>query len=132
MDHPLVEWLAALPRHLKVRGAEGKWLLKSAMEPHLPHGVMYRPKMGFAVPVARWFRGPLRARVRAALLEGELGRTGYFEPAYLDHLLDAHQSGRREYSGPLWALLMFEAFLRQGGHPPASDPSPRSSELALA
>jgi asparagine synthase (glutamine-hydrolysing) len=134
MDHPLVEWLATLPSRLKVRGAEGKWLLKSAMEPHLPHEVMYRPKMGFAVPVARWFRGPLRARVRTALLEGELGRTGFFERSYLEHLLDAHQSGRREYSGPLWALLMFEAFLRRGGHPPAASTSaePRSSEAALA
>ena len=67
MDHPLVEWLATLPSSLKVRGQEGKYLLKKAMEPHLPREVLYRPKMGFAVPLARWFRGPLRAaRARGA------------------------------------------------------------------
>ena len=66
MDHPLVEWLATLPPSLKIRGQEGKYLLKKAMEPHLPSEILYRPKMGFAVPLARWFRGPLRQRVRDA------------------------------------------------------------------
>ncbi|MEO7500322.1 MAG: XrtA/PEP-CTERM system amidotransferase, partial [Casimicrobiaceae bacterium] len=70
MDHPLVEWLASLPPLLKIRDNEGKWLLKKAMEPRLPHEVLYRPKMGFAVPLARWFRGPLRERVRATLTGG--------------------------------------------------------------
>ncbi len=116
MDHPLVEWLASLPANLKLRGGEGKWLLKTAMRPHLPDNILYRPKMGFAVPLARWFRGPLRERVRTALLDGELGRTGFFNRAYLEHLIDAHSAGRRDYSAPLWTLLMFEAFLRVGGH----------------
>jgi len=113
MDHPLVEWLATLPRQHKVRGNEGKWVLKKAMEPHLPHAIMYRPKMGFAVPLARWFRGPLRDRVRTAVLDGELGRTGFFDRAYLQRLVDDHLSGRRDYSQPLWSLMMFEAFLRK-------------------
>ncbi len=68
MDHPLVEWLATLPSALKVRGREGKYLFKKAMEAHLPDEVLYRPKMGFAVPLAGWFRGPLRDRVREAVL----------------------------------------------------------------
>jgi asparagine synthase (glutamine-hydrolysing) len=116
MDHPLVEWVAGLPSSLKVREGEGKWLLKKALEPHLPHDIMYRPKMGFAVPLARWFRGPLRERVRSALLDGELGRTGFFNRAYLEHLVEAHTAGWRDYSAPLWTLLMFEAFLRVGQH----------------
>ncbi|HMA88237.1 MAG TPA: XrtA/PEP-CTERM system amidotransferase [Burkholderiales bacterium] len=111
MDHPLVEWLASLPSPLKVRGQEGKILLKKAMEPYLPHEVMYRPKMGFAVPLAQWFRGPLKARVRDAVLGPELAATGYFNEKYLRHLVDAHQSGLRDYSAPLWSLLMFQAFL---------------------
>ena len=111
MDHPLVEWLASLPSALKVRGHEGKVLLKKAMEPYLPRGVMYRPKMGFAVPLAQWFRGPLRQRVRDAVLGPELAATGYFNEKYLRHLVDAHQSGLRDYSAPLWSLLMFQAFL---------------------
>jgi asparagine synthase (glutamine-hydrolysing) len=113
MDHPLVEWLATLPRSLKVRGNEGKWVLKKAMEPHLPHNIMYRPKMGFAVPLARWFRGPLRDRVRDAVLNGELMRTGFFDRACLQRLVDDHIDGRRDYSQPLWSLMMFEAFLRK-------------------
>jgi asparagine synthase (glutamine-hydrolysing) len=111
MDHPLVEWLATLPVDMKLRGNEGKVLLKQAMEPHLPPEIMYRPKMGFSVPLARWFRGPLKARVRDSILGPRLLGTGWFNEPYLRHLVDAHQSGRSDYSAPLWTLLMFDAFL---------------------
>ncbi|MEO8754299.1 MAG: XrtA/PEP-CTERM system amidotransferase, partial [Casimicrobiaceae bacterium] len=90
MDHELVEFLATLPSTFKVRGGEGKWLLKKAMEPRLPRDVLYRPKMGFAVPLAQWFRGPLRERVREALLGERLGDTGIFDRRYLHELLDTH------------------------------------------
>jgi len=112
MDHPLVEWLATLPTSLKIRGQEGKYLLKKALEPALPEDVLYRPKMGFAVPLSRWFRGPLKQRMRDAVLGERLAATGIFNPLYLRHLVESHQSGRRDYSAPLWTLLMFEAFLR--------------------
>ena len=125
MDHPLVEWLATLPRELKVRGREGKFLLKKAMEPHLPAQVLYRPKMGFAVPLERWFRGPLRQRVRDAVLGERLAETGWFERRTLEHLVSAHQSGARDYSTPLWTLLMFEAFLRQVVDAPLASASPQ-------
>jgi len=116
MDHPLVEWLATLPPGLKIRGSEGKYLLKRAMEPHLPHDLMHRPKMGFAVPLAAWFRGPLRERVRESLLGERLLQTGFFQPAYLRRLVDHHQSGLRDYSSPIWTLLMFDGFLRNVFH----------------
>ena len=112
MDHALVEWLATLPSTLKVRGREGKYLLKKAMEPSLPEHILYRPKMGFAVPLARWFRGPLKERVRDAVLGERLASTGWFNRDYLSHLVAAHQSGARDYSTPLWTLLMFDSFLR--------------------
>ena len=112
MDHELVEWLATLPSSLKIRGQEGKYVFKKSMENHLSKDVLYRPKMGFSVPLARWFRGPLRQRVRQAVLGERLLATGWFNAAYLQHLVDAHQSGTRDYSAPLWTLLMFEAFLR--------------------
>ncbi len=112
MDHPLVEWLATLPADLKIRGNEGKWLFKKALEPQLPEAVLYRPKMGFAVPLARWFRGPLKARVREALLGSTLADTGLFNRRTLEHLVAAHDSGARDYSSPIWTVLMFEAFLR--------------------
>jgi asparagine synthase (glutamine-hydrolysing) len=112
MDHPLVEWLATLPLSLKIRGGEGKYLLKKAMEPRLPRDILYRPKMGFAVPLARWLRGPLRTRVRATLTTGPLLECGLFNPAVLKSLLDQHESGTRDHSTPIWTLLMFDAFLR--------------------
>ena len=112
MDHVLVEWLASVPSSMKVRGGEGKWLLKKAMEPRLPQDVLYRPKMGFAVPLASWFRGPLKDRVRQSLLGERLASTGIFDPRFLRRLVDEHQSGRRDWSSPVWTLLMFDAFLR--------------------
>lgn len=113
MDHPLVEWLATLPSSLKIKNGESKYLLKKTMEPHLPSEIMYRPKMGFAVPLMRWFRGPLKQRVRDSLTGERLLNTGWFNADYLRHLVDAHESGRRDYSAPIWTLLMFEAFLRR-------------------
>ena len=112
MDHKLIEWMATLPSNFKMRGSESKFLLKKAMEPQLPNAVLYRPKMGFAVPLARWFRGPLKQRVREAILGDQLASTGWFDRAYLQHLVDAHQSGARDHSAPIWSLLMFDAFLR--------------------
>ena len=112
MDHPLVEWLATLPTSLKMRGTESKFLLKKAMEPHLPHDIMYRPKMGYAVPLARWFRGPLRQRVRDDLLGGPMLETGWFNPDAIRQIVEQHESGRSDHSTPIWVLLMFDAFLR--------------------
>jgi asparagine synthase (glutamine-hydrolysing) len=112
MDHPLVEWLATLPSNLKVRGSEGKWIFKRALEPHLSNEVLYRAKMGFAVPLASWFRGPLRARVRDAVLGDRLLGTGLFDKGALRWLIDQHQIGARDHSAPIWSLLMFDAFLR--------------------
>ena len=113
MDHPLVEWLATLPTSFKLRAGEGKWLFKQAMEPHLPKEILYRPKMGFAVPLASWLRGPLRQRARDAVLGDSLAETGLFDPGYLRQLFDQHQAGSRDHSAPLWSLLMFDAFIRQ-------------------
>jgi asparagine synthase (glutamine-hydrolysing) len=113
LDHELVEWMSSLPPDLKLRGREGKYLLKKAMEPHLPPEILYRPKMGFSVPLASWFRGPLRDRVREAVLGPALSDTGLFDRDYLGHLVKHHQSGVRDYSASLWSLLMFEAFLHR-------------------
>ena len=112
MDHPLVEWCASLPSSLKMNDGIQKFVLKKAMEPYLSHETLYRSKMGFAVPLERWFRGPLRQRVRDDVLTGALAQTGFFDQATLRQMVDDHQSGRRDYSSPLWSALMFEAFLR--------------------
>jgi asparagine synthase (glutamine-hydrolysing) len=112
MDHPLVEWASSLPSALRLRKRQGKILLKKALEPYLPHEILYRPKMGFAVPLAKWVRGPLRHRLSDAMLGPVLAETGWFNTTYLRRLVDDHQSGVRDHSVPLWALLMFESFLR--------------------
>jgi asparagine synthase (glutamine-hydrolysing) len=113
MDHALVEWLATLPSSLKVNGQEGKYILKKAYEPRLPADVLYRPKMGFSVPLAKWLRGPLAQRTRDAVLGPRMAQSGYFNPDTLATMVRQHQSGERDFSAPLWTLLMFEAFLRQ-------------------
>lgn len=113
MDHKLVEWVSGLPREFKLHGREGKYIFKKALEPHLPNSVLYRPKMGFSVPLASWFRGPLKARVREALLGSTLGDTGIFDQDFLRQMVDHHESGVRDYSASIWSIVMFEAFLRK-------------------
>jgi asparagine synthase (glutamine-hydrolysing) len=115
LDHTLVEWLSGLPPPLKLHGAEGKYLFKRALAPYLPEDLLYRAKMGFAVPLAGWFRGPLRERLRAAVLGPVLAESNIFDRDYLIQLLAQHQCGARDYSASLWSLLMFEAFLRRVG-----------------
>ncbi|HYE40674.1 MAG TPA: XrtA/PEP-CTERM system amidotransferase [Ramlibacter sp.] len=113
LDHELVEWIATLPSEFKLRGGEGKYIFKKALEKHLPGHILYRKKQGFAVPLAQWFRGPLRLRVRESLLGPRLADTGFFNKHYLHEIVDQHQSGQRDYSAPIWSLLMFDAFLRR-------------------
>ena len=115
LDHELVEWTSSLPPAFKLHHGEGKYLLKKSLENHLPKHILYRPKMGFAVPLAKWFRGPLRERIAGAVLGERLRSTGYFNEPFLHHLVEAHQSGRRDYSALLWTLLMFDAFLGKAG-----------------
>lgn len=123
LDHHFVEWACSLPAGLKLRGREGKYILKTAMAPFLPHDLMHRPKMGFAVPLAAWFRGPLRDHVRGAATGPALSECGLFDPAALRTLADRHQSGRADYSAALWSMLMFESFLRLHGLAEARQPA---------
>ena len=125
LDHKLVEWMSGLPPELKLHGREGKYIFKKALQPYLPDDILYRPKMGFAVPLASWFRGPLRQRLRDAVLGNVLAESGLFNLDFLREMVDQHQSGRRDYSAPLWSLLMFESFMRnmQATQPSQLNPS---------
>jgi asparagine synthase (glutamine-hydrolysing) len=130
LDHELIEWAAGLPLSLKLRGQDGKYVLKKALEPLVPHELLYRPKMGFSVPLARWFRGPLRQRVRDALASQALHDANVFDAAYLSTLADQHESGARDHSAILWSVLMFESFLRQvhgATRPVPAVPQPRAA-----
>jgi asparagine synthase (glutamine-hydrolysing) len=115
LDHMLVDWISGLPPEFKLKGREGKYIFKKALEPALPNEILYRQKMGFAVPLASWFRGPLKDKVRSSILGSTMSDSGLFEPQYLRKLVDQHQSGVRDYSAPIWTLLMFESFLRKRG-----------------
>ena len=112
LDHELVEWMSSLPASVKLKNGEGKYLFKKSLEPYLSDNILYRNKMGFSVPLADWFRGPLRQHVRDAILGPVLAETGIFNRTYLEELVEQHQSGKRDYSAPLWTLLMFESFMR--------------------
>ncbi|PTQ92864.1 asparagine synthase (glutamine-hydrolysing) [Nitrosomonas nitrosa] len=116
LDHKLVEWVSGLPASLKLHHREGKYIFKKALEDYLPKDVLYRNKMGFSVPLAKWFRGELRDRVRQSLLGKTLAETNIFNMDFIEEMLDQHQSGRSDYSAPLWTLLMFESFLRNITH----------------
>lgn len=117
MDHKLVEWISGLPSSFKLHNSEGKYVFKKSLESYLPNDVLYRPKMGFSVPLASWFRGPLKQRVRDAMLGTTLGETGIFDQEFLRQMVEQHESGMRDYSASIWTILMFEAFLRQGATP---------------
>lgn len=100
---------------LKLKGREGKYVFKKSLENYLPGDILYRDKMGFAVPLGSWFKGPLKDKVRTALLGGTMTESGFFDQIYIKKMIDQHQSGLRDYSAPIWSLLMFEAFLRNNG-----------------
>jgi len=113
LDHQVVEWIARLPSRLKLKGREGKYLFKKALEPMLPRDVLYRPKQGFAVPIERWFREELAEEVRGTLLGERLAGCGYFEPRFLARVVREHQAGIRNFTPLIWSLFMFDAFLRR-------------------
>ena len=115
LDHRLVEFAARLPEAMRVRGATGKYLLKHAMEPYLPHDILYRPKQGFVTPLAEWFRGPLAGEARAIATSGLLAETGWFDAGAISQLAEAHIAGRSDNARMLWQLLMLERSLSRLG-----------------
>ncbi len=115
LDHELVGWIASLPSNFKLRGGEGKYIFKKSLEGQLPYDILYGPKMGFGVPLGSWFRNELKEKIKETVLSEEMLDSGYFDPAYLDQLIKDHQSGKRDYSAPLWTLMMFHQFLSRHG-----------------
>ena len=113
LDHKFVEWAFKTPSEHNLHNGIGKYSFKHALEPHLPEDVLYRKKMGFAVPLADWFKGPLKERLYDRLLSSEMQESGYFNQKQMRKLIDDHVSGMRDNSAPLWTSMMFESFLRQ-------------------
>ncbi|MCH9698444.1 MAG: amidotransferase 1, exosortase A system-associated [Gammaproteobacteria bacterium] len=112
LDHQFVEWVSGLNPNLKLRHAEGKYIFKKSLQSRLPHDILYRPKMGFGVPLAAWFRGPLKERIHNMALSGPMMDSSYFNSSHVKTMIDQHISGKRDHSTPIWTLLMFDSFLR--------------------
>jgi asparagine synthase (glutamine-hydrolysing) len=119
LDYTLIDWISGLPPGLKLRNGEGKYIFKKSLEPYLSERILYRPKMGFAVPLAAWLRGPLRERVRDRLLGERATQGGIFERAEIEKVVRQHESGARDNSSLLWALLMLDASLSRLAPPVA-------------
>jgi asparagine synthase (glutamine-hydrolysing) len=108
LDPDLVALTCAMPSSLKRRGFTTKYILKRAMRGRLPDAILHRRKQGFGVPLAQWFRGPLRAILEDTLAPERLGRVGLLEPEGVAALLREHMSGRHDHRKVLWTLLAFE------------------------
>ncbi len=113
LDHHLLEFCTALPDVFRRNGDEGKFLLKKTMEKYLPREIIYRPKRGFPVPIALWFRGPLFEKVRDILLDTRTLSRGYFQPTYISNVLERHKSGREDLSRRIFSLLALELWHRK-------------------
>jgi asparagine synthase (glutamine-hydrolysing) len=113
LDHRLVEFGARLPPRMRLRGGEGKWLLKRTMENHLPHEILYRSKMGFVTPISAWLRGPLADQAAAIAHSSVLGETGWFDSRQISRIAAEHRAGKAEHGRLLWQLLMLDKSLQR-------------------
>ncbi|MFN3475676.1 MAG: XrtA/PEP-CTERM system amidotransferase [Blastomonas sp.] len=111
LDYRLIEFAATLPDAMRVRGGQGKWLMKRAMRGALPDDILYRPKMGFVSPIAQWFRGPLAEQARNIASGSALARSGWFNTARLSEIAEAHIAGRSDNARLLWQLWMLDKAL---------------------
>ena len=126
LDHRLVEFGLSLPDHLKVRGRQGKWLLKRWAGPRLPAGHLERPKRGFHVPVGDWLTGDLAARLGEVLVRNR-GIRDWFRVDSIPDLVHARQAGRggsRELFGLMQFAIWHRLFIEQPGLKPGPDEDP--------
>jgi asparagine synthase (glutamine-hydrolysing) len=114
LDHHLMEFTAACPSRLKLRGRQGKYLLKEAVKDLLPPEIVRRRKMGFGMPVAEWFRGgELREIAGDVLLDSRTLARGYFSREGVTRLLEEHLGLQRDHGYRLWSLLFLELWFRR-------------------
>jgi asparagine synthase (glutamine-hydrolysing) len=110
LDHELVELVASFPAEMKVKGRRLKVLLRRLARGYLPEAAVRRPKQGFMLPVAQWFRGELHPLLRRALLDSHFVRTGLFRREAVERLLDEHLKQRADHHVRLWMLLNLEVW----------------------
>src|SRR5215469_1150113 len=113
LDHELVEWAASLTPRWKMRGGQQKYILRRLAERlGVPPQVLNRPKQGFALPLVHWMRHEMKDLIQTILLEPRTLQRGYFRPRAVRHILDEHFRRRRDHSGAIWRLLIFELWHR--------------------
>lgn len=110
LDQELAELAATIPPSLKIRNGQGKYILRRALGDRLPPELLGRRKMGFGVPLAVWFRGPLQPMLMDTLTSPRFFGRGIVSPEFVRQLLQEHKVGRRDNSHWLWALLMLETW----------------------
>jgi asparagine synthase (glutamine-hydrolysing) len=113
LDHVLMEFVATMPTRLKFQNGAGKAILKKAMADRLPPETLNRRKMGFGVPLGEWFRRDLGAYTREVLEGRRTRERGLLDPRAVSAVLDEHQSGARDRSSQIWALLCLEEWARR-------------------
>jgi asparagine synthase (glutamine-hydrolysing) len=111
LDHRVVELAWRLPPRMKLRGGQGKWLLRRVLDRYVPRALVERPKQGFAIPLDSWLRGPLREWAETLLEESRLRREGFLDHAAVRRRWQEHLSGARNWQYHLWIVLMFQAWL---------------------
>jgi asparagine synthase (glutamine-hydrolysing) len=109
LDHALVEYTAGLPLALKTQGGQPKFVLKKALEPVLPHEIIYRKKMGFGAPMREWLRGEFGREAEATITGSRLRREGIFDYTHIGDMFRRHRSGE-DLSLPLWTLYNLTAW----------------------
>jgi asparagine synthase (glutamine-hydrolysing) len=112
VDHEVMELCARLPSNLKLHGTTKKYLLRRIASQFLPDEIVGRPKMGFGVPLGRWFRQELREMAYDVLLSPSLRGRGILRPRAVARMLDEHASGRYPWHHQIWNLLMLESWFR--------------------
>ena len=112
LDPRVMACAARLPSSLKLHGRQKKYVLKQVARRLLPASVIDRPKMGFGVPLERWFRGELRDLTHDVLLGSRLEARGYFDRRYIARIISEHEAGVRTWHYQLWNLLIFELWHR--------------------
>jgi asparagine synthase (glutamine-hydrolysing) len=105
LDHKFLEMSSRIPSSLKIVGTNGKYILKEACKDILPKKILMRKKMGFSIPLARWFRKDLKDVAYALIVDK--GQNGLFNASTIERLWNEHQSGYSDHASELWALVMF-------------------------